>query len=197
MPAVIESNKQKLNISNIISELIWHISSCFNSFSHIDRNRILVCIGTNRSQGRGGIYGKLVPLKFKDGSDMLKFRGKHYAMPSIIDNGIPLLYVLYFYTPKFFNLPAFEKIRIIFHELYHISPEFNGDIRRMGKVKQAHGSSRKRFDSNFEKDAGIFFKRISNTGYMDFLNMDSRSMQKEYRVYARRMKIPRPVIIDI
>ena len=65
----------------------------------------------------------------------------------------------------------------------------------MGKVKLAHGSSRKRFDSNFEDEARYFFDNISDTEYMDFLNMDSKSLQKEYSVYARRMKIPKPVII--
>ena len=117
MPAAVKSRKQKLNISNIISGLIGHISAGFDSFSHIDNSKILVCIASNRTNGRGGIYGKLVPLKFKDGSDILKFNGRYYAMPRIIENGISLLYVLYFYNPKFFNLSAYEKIRVIFHTL--------------------------------------------------------------------------------
>lgn len=197
MPVAVKTKKVKLNLSDIISDLIQQISLRFDSFSHIDSKRILVCVGSNRTGGRGGgIYGKLVPLKFKDGAEMLKFNGRYYAMPRIIENGLPLQYVLYFYTPKFFNLRAFEKIKVIFHELYHISPKFNGDIRRMGKVKLAHGSSKKKFDSYFEAEAKIFFDQLATTEYMNILDMNSRALQKEYSVYARRMKIPKPVIIS-
>ncbi len=189
------TKKQKLDITEILLRIIEQISANTSSFSHIDTKKILVCLASNKSNTRGGIYGKLVPLKFKNGSDILRFHGKHYTMPAVINNGIRLLYIVYFYIPKFFDLSPFEKLRIIFHELYHISPEFNGDIRRMGEVKKAHGSSKKKFDLYFEKDARSFYEYIMDTEYMDFLKMDTVFLNRNYKVYARRMKIPKPVII--
>ncbi|MFH0974762.1 MAG: putative metallopeptidase [Spirochaetota bacterium] len=188
---------QKLNITDILTDIIKEITIRSESFSHIDAKKITVCLGSNRNNCRGAIYGKLVPLKFKDGSDKLQFRGRYYKIPEIMNEGIAQLYAVYFYLPKFFNLSAEEKLRVIFHELYHISPEFNGDIRRMGSVKKAHGSSRKKFDLKFEKEVKLFFKFISNTAYLDLLTMDSKSLQKNYLVYARRMKIPKPVPVNI
>lgn len=187
--------KQKLDITEVLLRLIEQISANIKSFSHIDTGRILVCLASNKSNSRGGIYGKLVPMKFKNGSDILSFRGKYYTMPAVINNGIQLLYIVYFYIPKFFDLDPFEKLKVVFHELYHISPEFNGDIRRMGAVKKAHGSSRKKFDLNFEKDVRAFYESIADTEYMDFLKMNTAFLKKNYRVFARRMKIPKPVII--
>ncbi len=189
--------RQKINLTDTLSDLIGQISTHTHFFSHINASKVVVCLGSNKRNGRGAIYGKLVPLKFKNGSEVLAFRGINYTIPVIVNKGMPQLYAVYFYLPKFFDLSAEEKLKVIFHELYHISPEFNGDIRRMGNVKIAHGSSRKRFDLKFEKEVKIFYEYISNTSYFDFLKMDSKSLHNNYRIYARRMKIPKPVIVTI
>ncbi len=187
--------KPKINLTDILSELIEQIRIHSHIFPHIDISRIVVCLGSNRRNGRGAIYGKLVPLRFQNGSGILNFRTRNYTIPDIVNNGLIQLYALYFYLPKFFDLPAEEKLKVIFHELYHINPEFNGDIRRMGSVKKAHGSSKKRFDSKFEKEVKLFHEYISGTSYFDFLKMDSKSLHKYYRIYARRMKIPKPIAL--
>jgi hypothetical protein len=184
----------KINLTDIIADIIKQISIHSGSYSYIDINRLIVCVGSNKRNSRGAVFGKLVPFKFKDGNNILSYRGKYYTMPEVINNGTAVLYAIYFYLPKFFDLPVAEKLNVIFHELYHISPEFNGDIRRMGKVKKAHGFSRKHFDKKFEKDVKIFHEYISTTEYIDFLKMDSKTLQENYRVFARRMKIPKPVI---
>jgi predicted metallopeptidase len=187
--------RHKINITDILTDLIGQITIRSHFFSHIDVSKVVVCLGSNKRNGRGAIYGKLVPLKFQNGSDVLNFRGRNYAIPDIVNNGLSQLYAVYFYLPKFFDLSAEEKLNVIFHELYHISPEFNGDIRRMGSVKKAHGSSRKRFDLKFEKEVKLFYEYILSTAYFDFLKMDSKSLHDNYRVYARRMKIPKPIIV--
>jgi hypothetical protein len=187
--------KQKINLTDILTDLIKQIAVHSQFFSHIDASKVVVCLGSNRRNGRGAIYGKLVPLRFHNGADILRFRGKNYTIPDIVSNDLSQLYALYFYIPRFFDLPAEEKLKVIFHELYHISPDFNGDIRRMGKVKKAHGSSKKRFDLKFETEVKLFYEHISKTAYMDFLRMDSRSLHNNYRIYARRMKIPKPVAV--
>ena len=185
--------REKINLTDILTEIIELITAKSRLFSHIDVSKVVVCIGSNKRNGRGAIYGKLVPLKFKNGSDILSFRGRYYTIPEIVNNGISQLYAVYFYLPRFFDLPAQKKLHVIFHELYHISQEFNGDIRRMGNVKLAHGSSKKRFDSNFENEVKLFFENLAGTSYHDFLKMDSKYLHANYRVYARRMKIPKPV----
>jgi predicted metallopeptidase len=185
----------KINITDILTDIIKQITIHSSFFSHIDINRLIVCLGSNKRNSRGAVFGKLVPFKFKDGNSILSYMGKFYTMPEIMNNGTAVLYAIYFYLPKFFDLSTEEKLNVIFHELYHISPEFNGDIRRMGEVKKAHGFSRKNFDKKFEKDVKLFHEYISKTTYMDFLKMDSRMLQKNYQLYARRMKIPRPFIV--
>ena len=192
-----KSAQNNINITDTltnIADLIIHQTSIFK---HIDKNRILICLSSNRGNRRGGTYGKLVPLRFKDGSESLQYRGKIYAMPKVVNNKINQLYIVYFYFPKFFDIDPYQKLRVIFHELYHISPEFNGDIRRMGKVKASHGHSKKQFDSLFENELKTFYKYISKSEYINFLRMNGKSIHKNYHnVYCRRMKVPKPVIIE-
>lgn len=177
----------------IINEMIIHTEE----FKLFDINRILVCCGTNKSTSKGGIYGKLVPLKFENGNDIIKHKGYFYSIPRLTVNNIEIMYIIYLYIPKFLDLPAREKVDVMFHELYHINPGFNGDIRRMGKFKKAHGHSRKSFDENYKKYAETFYEQIVGTSFLKFLEMDTAALKKEFRrISYRRMKVPKPVRID-
>ncbi|MFC1669647.1 putative metallopeptidase [Spirochaetota bacterium] len=186
-----------INITKTINQIIYEISNFSNNFSHINPEKVLVCISSNKKNYPGGTYGKLVPLRFEGGEETLKYQEKYYSIPSIFLNGKKQLYIIYFYMPKFFDLSYKEKINIIFHELYHINPEFNGDIRRISKVKSAHGYSKKQFDLKYKRDIDSFNKYILQTPYLNFLKMDSRFLFANYKkVIGRRMKKPKPMILE-
>jgi hypothetical protein len=179
-------------LTHIINDIIIRT----DLFSHIDINRLLVCVAYNRQRGRGGTFGKLVPLRFKDGLDVVCFRGAYYSMPRIFHRGKRLLYLIYFYIPRFFNLGPQEKLAVIFHELYHISQDFNGDIRRLGKKGASHGHSRVRFNSLFEGELLSFYEYAGETPFINFLRMDAEYLEKDFsRVFGRRMKLPKPIIV--
>lgn len=188
---------EKFDLTEILTEIIDLIIQNTGIFRHIDMKRVLVCTASNRKNSRGGTYGKLIPLKFKDGESVQRYRGRYYTIPGIINNDIEQMYIIYFYVPRFFDLDPVEKLRVIFHELYHISESFNGDIRRMGRRKKAHGFSTKRFNSLFDEELQSFNTFISKTPYFEFLKMDTQRLRKKYRrIYSRRMKIPKPVILE-
>jgi hypothetical protein len=186
----------EINISLALTDIIAGISTSVTSFSHIDPGQIQVCISSNRNNGRGATFGKLVPLRFKGGEELLYFRGKCYAMPRVFQNGTRILYLVYFYSPRFIDLPPHEKLRVIFHELYHISPDFNGDIRRFGRGGSAHGNSKKRYDLRFEREMKEFMEHLAKTRHWEFLSMDSKTLFSRYRkVLSHRMKTPKPSIV--
>lgn len=187
----------RIDLSHSLTGIISEIVARCEPLGHIDVNRLLVCIGSNRGGRHGGLYGKLIPLRFKGGSSVLQYRGRLYAIPEISNNGTTCLYIIYFYMPRFFDLPWKEKLRVIFHELYHISPRFDGDIRRMGAVKAAHGHSKKHFDSLYDSQLRDFIQYLQDTPQADFLSMNSRELYARYgRVTAVKMKHPKPVIIN-
>jgi hypothetical protein len=197
MAAAVKKDASSINLTDTLTLIIGEIARHSPAFAHVDTSRLLVSTASNRNGRRSTIYGKLVPLRFRDGNRVFMHRGRCYAMPEIVHEGRPLLYIIYFYSPRFFDLPAREKLRVIFHELYHISPEFNGDIRRMGKVKHSHGHSRTRFDSHFEGDLEKFHRTIVGTPLERFLEMTTHDIFSSFdRVLSQRMKLPKPVIIQ-
>ena len=186
-----------INLSDVLSLIIHDMIKATEEFRKFDMNRILVCCASNRRDGRGAIYGKLLPMRFKDGSSIIKHNDKYYTIPKLKVNDFEIFYIIYFYIPRFFDLSAKDKIKVMFHELYHISPDFNGDIRRMGKFKSAHGHSRKAFEEKYIEYAENFFKDIKDTPYCNFLAMNTEDLKKYFeKIKYRRIKQIKPVLLD-
>ncbi|MBN1533671.1 MAG: hypothetical protein JXA20_13460 [Spirochaetes bacterium] len=188
---------RSINLTDFLTSVIAAAIGFSDSFIHVAIDSILVCVSSNKRSGRGGSYGKLVPLRFINGQEFIQHNRRMYTIPRVYHNDARILYLIYFYIPRFLDLPAGEKLHVIFHELYHIDPTFNGDIRRMGAVKSAHGFSKKHFDSLFQREAGRFQESIAHTEMHSILSLDSRGLYAAYEtVVARRMKVPKPVMID-
>ena len=84
----------EINLTDVITLIIQEIAQRGGNFSHVDVRRVLVCMATNRSNAGGGTFGKLVPLRFKDGAETLRYRGKLYAMPRIVHGGVGQRYLI-------------------------------------------------------------------------------------------------------
>jgi hypothetical protein len=120
-----------------VAALLQHLSRTMPELSHIEPARIVVVAGEARRSSRGSIK----PLTFarrrsKDGF------GRH--KPVVKMRGKRMLYSITL-RPLFFlaSTPA-ARIETVIHELYHISPEFDGTLdeaRRhacAGKTFNAH-----------------------------------------------------------
>ncbi|MDO9097120.1 MAG: hypothetical protein Q7U60_03235, partial [Candidatus Methanoperedens sp.] len=93
------------------------------------------------------VVAKLRPMRFEGGLKTRVHRGFEYLAPEVNINGNSILYVVYFHLPRFLNHGNYKnKLATVLHELYHISPLFNGDIRRFSGKNYAHGNSRKVYD---------------------------------------------------
>jgi len=182
-----------INLSDFMTCLLVDIIQSTPTYQHIDMNRILVCSAYNRNSRGGAIFAKVVPLRFEDGIPLKKFKNHWYAFPKIMNNDHEILYLLYFYIPRYFDLPVYEKLNVAFHELYHINPEFNGDVRRMGGYKFSHGYSKEHFNNHFKDEVDVYYDRIKNTSLATMLSMNFSDITKYFEtVYARTMKVPKP-----
>ncbi len=95
-----------------------------------------------------GQYAKIIPFRFEGGGDVKIHRKRRFQMPPVVVEGKLVLYAIYTCMPKFQNLPLEQKLLVLLHELYHISPAFNGDIRRFPGRNYAHGPSRQSYDAH-------------------------------------------------
>lgn len=116
--------------------------------SHIDLSRVCVAFCQARKRVHYGMQASLTPLRFEGGALEGKRRGRRYTVQRVQDaSGRDMLYILSFYLPRFMDLVFREKLITVLHELWHISPEFNGDIRRHPGRCYAHSHSQAQYDA--------------------------------------------------
>jgi hypothetical protein len=116
--------------------------------SHIDLSRVSVGFCQARKRVTHGLFASLTPLRFAGGAETTIRRGRPYTIQRLADReGREMLYVLSFYLPRFMDLDLREKLITIVHELWHIGPRFDGDIRRHEGRCYAHSGSQKQYDA--------------------------------------------------
>ncbi|RIK80081.1 MAG: hypothetical protein DCC67_09830 [Planctomycetota bacterium] len=120
--------------------------------AHLDMQRIALGVCQARSGAMHGVFATLTPLRFSGGELYKVVRGRRYRIQPLSDGaGMEFLYLLNFYLPRFANLPLEEKLSTIVHELWHVGPRFDGDLRRHAGRCYAHGSSQKAYDAQMDR----------------------------------------------
>jgi len=185
-----------LNITAELERLIRHIAGNHGEFAHIDPSRLLVCFNTTRTTSPHGVYAKIHPLRFPGGETTHKARrGRQqltYTMPTIAHQGVEILYVIYFTLPRFINRPLREKLITVFHELYHISPCFDGDIRRFPGRNYAHGGSAKQYNSLMARFVDEYLQHPESGSHTAFMDCDMSGLRSRHRaIVGRKMPMPR------
>lgn len=146
---------QKLNLSAWLDTLCRDLTQKLPELDHIDAAQLLFCLSRSRVPGTHGVYARIAPLRFAGGRrELTSRRGRHletYALPQLTHQGRDILYVIYLMLPRLLRLPFREKLRTIIHELYHISPAFDGDIRRFPGRNYAHGASRASYNRKIDQ----------------------------------------------
>ncbi len=185
-----------LNLTAEMERLIRDIASRVPELNHIEPSRVLVCVASTRGKGIHGTYAKIHPLRFPGGERTMETkRGSKrvvYSMPAVAHRGMDMLYVVYFLVPRFLNLPRREKLITIFHELYHISPAFDGDIRRFPGKNYAHGRSRKEYNALVAGLVDDYLQKLEDESLTDFLEGDMKAMRTGYKlIIGRKFPVPR------
>lgn len=122
------------------------------AMQHIRMAEVAVCFAQARKAVRHGLHATLTPLRFEGGALTQRRARRNYAIQRVFDEtGREMLYVLKFYLPRFLDTSFEEKLTTVFHELWHISPEFNGDLRRHHGRCYAHTHSQKKYDAEMAR----------------------------------------------
>jgi hypothetical protein len=120
--------------------------------SHIRMQRVAVGMCQTRNGAMHGVFATLTPLRFEGGRVDKTVRGRPHRIQPLTDGaGREFLYLLNFYLPRFLNLSLEDKLSTIVHELWHIGPDFDGDLRRHAGRCYAHGHSQKKYDAQMDR----------------------------------------------
>ncbi len=165
--------------------------------AHIDLARVLVCFKQARKRVPHGMFASLTPLRFEGGSATTVRRGRPHAIQRLVDlSGREMLYILGFYLPRFMDQGFREKLITIVHELWHISPEFNGDIRRHAGRCFAHTVSQEKYDAEMDRLAQRWLSLEPPEELWGFLTGGIEDLLARHgRIVG--VKVPRPRLIPV
>lgn len=188
-----DKNKVKgFDFTGNMALLVDDIIKTHPFFKHIRIENILVAISPSNGN-MNGVVAKLRPMLFEGCSKTKVVRNIEYAAPEIKINGINILYIVYFHLPRFLNHGNQKtKLSTVIHELHHVSPLFNGDIRRYSGKNYAHGNSRKDFDDLISIYTDEYISYTIHQELSIFLKYKYNELKRKYgAVYGDMIRIPR------
>jgi len=168
------------------------------SLRHVDVARVAFSFSQTRKAVSHGRYASLTPLRFAGGASETVRRGRRWRMPQVRDgDGREMLYILTFYLPRFLNMPLEAKLETIVHELWHISPRFDGDIRRFGGRCYAHTGRQRRYDAQASALARTWLSLGPPEPLYEFLRHDFQELVRRHgRVFGQRYRLPKLLPVD-
>lgn len=112
------------NLNEAISALIRDISRTMPEFSHVRATRILVVAGEARRASRGTVK----PLAFTGARTIDRATGRRKPIVRIA--GRRMLYSITLRPLFFRDSTPQDRVETVLHELFHISPAFDGTLDR-------------------------------------------------------------------
>lgn len=158
--------------TDALTRVIDDLSRCLPDFAHVDVRRVAVAYTRARKRTTYGTFAKTVPLAGVSPSRRLPH---DYVL-----NGRPVLYAVYFYLPRFHDQSFEDKIITIVHELFHMSPAFDGTLRLFDGRNYAHGPSRDEYEAHIEPLAHDYLRARNGAPHLDFLKLSTEELVRTH-----------------
>ncbi len=180
------------NFSAAMRLLCRDVAARTPEFAHVRMEQVAVTFAQTRRRVPHGLQAKLTPLRFEKGSLVMRRAGRTWTLERLYEGDREMLYILTFYLPRFLDHPLREKLITVFHELYHIGPEFDGDIRRMGGRYHVHSHSQHEYDRAMEGLVADYLRSSPQPELLEFLRFNFRELCARYGgVVGKRVRVPR------
>lgn len=166
---------------------------------HVDLARVAIRYSQTRKAVAHGVQAALTPLRFEGGALYTQRAGRRWTIQRVCGpDGREMLYLLSFYLPRFLNHTFREKLITVFHELWHINPSFNGDLRRLPGRCYAHGQSERSYDASIEQLVSRWLALSPPAEVCGFLHYDFRQLCEIHgAVYGVKIVTPKIVAAEM
>lgn len=160
---------------------------------HIDMPRVAVGFCQARKATEQGIYATMTPMRFAGGRTQIVRRGRPWGIQRLYDAfGREMMYILSFYLPRYLDLPFREKLNTVAHELWHIGPKFDGDLRRFDGRCQFHSGSKKHYDAHAQGLVDCWLAEGVEESLYQFLRDDFQTLAARHgRVFGTKVAAPK------
>lgn len=174
-----------------VRRLCADITSRCDELRHIDVSRLLFGITQARSGVKHGLQARVTPLRFRDGRLIRKRGDVLYQVQRYFVDGKEMLYLVTFCLPRFLDSSFEEKFITLFHELYHISPDFQGDLRQMEGRCRLHSTNKKAYDAHMAELARAYLAGGADPAFHAFLRLDFAQLTYRHHQVVG-VVVPRP-----
>jgi hypothetical protein len=157
---------------------------------------MLFAVTQARNGHAHGLQARVTPLRFREGRLTRQRRGVTYQVQRFMVGSRDILYLVTFCLPRFLDLDFDEKMITLFHELYHISPAFDGDLRRHEGRYSIHSRSQRDYDEHMAQLAREYLANGADPGLYGFLRLTFAQLQRRHGS-VEGVFVPRPKIIPI
>src|SRR5262249_38872869 len=156
--------------------------------------RLLFSVTQARSHRLHGLQARVTPLRFRNGVLMRRRWGTTYRVQRYFVEGREALYVVAFCLPRFLDQDFDNKLITLFHELYHISPDFDGDLRRNNRRYSIHSHSQRNYDQHMADLARAYIADGARPAVNSFLRLNFSQLQQRHGAVIGAA-VPRPKLI--
>jgi hypothetical protein len=163
---------------------------------HIDVSRLLFGVTQARTGRAFGLQARVTPLRFRHGHLTRQRDGVHYQVQRYFVDDREMLYLVTFCLPRFLDQDFDDKFVTLFHELYHISPAFDGDLRRHAGRCEVHSHSKRLYDAHMADLARSYLSNGADRSVHNFLRLDFAQLQHRHGSVVGVM-VPRPRLLPI
>jgi hypothetical protein len=164
--------------------------------SHIDVSRLLFNVTQARSGQTHGLQARVTPLRFRHGMLVRRRDGVFYQVQRYVVDGKDMLYLVTFCLPRFLDQSFEDKFITLFHELYHISPAFEGDLRRHDGRCAIHSHSKRAYDARMAVLARGYLADGAPRALHSFLRMDFAQLAYRHGSVVG-VVVPRPRLLPL
>jgi predicted metallopeptidase len=179
-----------------VRRLCEDVARCCPELAHIDVGRLLFGMTQARSGRRHGLQARVTPLRFHEGRLTRRRRGVAYQVQRYLVDDCDMLYLVTFCLPRFLDQDFDDKFVTLFHELYHISPDFDGDLRRHDGRYDLHSRSKKDYDRHMAGLARAYLATKPDPALYGFLRLTFAQLQHRHGSVAA-VVVPRPKLIPV
>jgi hypothetical protein len=179
-----------------IRRLCADMTARCSALRHIDVSRLLFAVTQARNDHAHGLQARVTPLRFAEGKLTRLRRGVTYQVQRYFLDSHEFLYLVTFCLPRFLDQDFGDKLITLFHELYHISPTFDGDLRRHEGRYAIHSHSQRAYDEHMRDLARAYLDSKPDPALHAFLRLNFAQLIDRHASVVG-VVVPRPKVIPV
>jgi hypothetical protein len=184
------------DFSGHMLRLCCDIAAWCEELQQFDVSQVLFTVTSSRTRRPHGLQARVTPMRFRHGRLSRRHRSEEYQVQRFRVDGCEILYLMTFCLPRFLDQSFDEKFITILHELFHIGPEFDGDLRRHQGRYEIHTHSQKEYDAQMGHLAREYLASRPDPALHAFLRLNFVQLcQKHGSVTG--ICVPRPKILPL